>query len=154
MEILEQIWHAIRTSTLPDLGVWSYVILFVLIFVEGPAITMTAGAMAGAGILRFELVFIVAVVGNTVADYTWYILGRFGAHQPHEHVGKDNLVYAAWFSGGLRIIDISSPYRPEEVGHYIPAAREGCGSLESQTWTIRSFRRVRCPAWGRGSGSR
>ncbi|GIK74932.1 MAG: hypothetical protein BroJett021_39200 [Chloroflexota bacterium] len=80
MEILEQIWHAIRTSTLPDLGVWSYVILFVLIFVEGPAITMTAGAMAGAGILRFELVFIVAVVGNTVADYTWYILGRFGAH--------------------------------------------------------------------------
>ncbi|MFN3332560.1 MAG: DedA family protein [Caldilinea sp.] len=81
MDILEQIWHAIRTSTLPDLGVWSYVILFVLIFVEGPAITMAAGAMAGAGILRFDLVFIVAVVGNTVADYTWYVLGRFGGHR-------------------------------------------------------------------------
>jgi len=80
MELLEQLWHAIRTSTLPDLGAWSYVILFVLIFVEGPAITMTAGAMAGAGILRFDLVFIVAVVGNTVADYVWYLLGYVGGH--------------------------------------------------------------------------
>ncbi|MFN3979970.1 MAG: DedA family protein [Caldilinea sp.] len=81
MDILEHIWHAVRTSTLPDLGVWSYVILCVLIFVEGPAITMAAGAMAGAGILRFDLVFVVAVVGNTVADYTWYVLGRFGGHR-------------------------------------------------------------------------
>jgi membrane protein DedA with SNARE-associated domain len=81
MELLEQLWHAIRTSTLPDLGAWSYVILFVLIFVEGPAITMTAGAMAGAGILRFDLVFIVALVGNIIADYTWYYLGYFGGHR-------------------------------------------------------------------------
>jgi hypothetical protein len=51
--------------------------------------------------------------------------GRFGAHQPHEHVGADNLVYAAWFSGGLRVIDISDPYRPRETGHYIPSARQG-----------------------------
>ena len=46
--------------------------------------------------------------------------GRFGAHQPHEYVGPDNLVYAAWFSGGLRVIDLSDPYRPREVGHYTP----------------------------------
>lgn len=46
--------------------------------------------------------------------------GRFGSHQPHEYVGPDNLVYAAWFSGGLRVIDISNPYRPEEVAHYVP----------------------------------
>jgi hypothetical protein len=45
---------------------------------------------------------------------------RFGAHQPHEHVGADDLVYAAWFAGGLRIVDISDPYRPREVGHYVP----------------------------------
>lgn len=45
---------------------------------------------------------------------------RFGAHQPHEHVRKDNLVYAAWFAGGLRIIDISNPYQPREVGFYVP----------------------------------
>ncbi|GAB4341402.1 MAG: hypothetical protein Kow0099_18100 [Candidatus Abyssubacteria bacterium] len=45
---------------------------------------------------------------------------RFGAHQPHEHVGEENLVYSAWFSGGLRVIDISNPYEPEEIGHYVP----------------------------------
>jgi len=45
---------------------------------------------------------------------------RFGAHQPHEYVGDDNLVYAAWFAGGLRVIDISDPYHPTEVGKYVP----------------------------------
>jgi hypothetical protein len=45
---------------------------------------------------------------------------RFGAHQPHEYVGADNLVYSTWFSGGLRIIDISNPDKPAEVGYYVP----------------------------------
>lgn len=85
MELVEQIWSAIRTATLPDLGAWSYVILFLLVFIEGPAITMTAGAMAGAGILRFDLVFIVAVLGNTAADYTWYLLGYFGGRRSILH---------------------------------------------------------------------
>jgi hypothetical protein len=40
---------------------------------------------------------------------------RFGAHQSHEFVGSDNLVYAAWFAGGLRIIDIANPQQPNEV---------------------------------------
>lgn len=78
MELLEQIWSALRTATLPDLGAWSYVILFVLVFIEGPAITMLAGAMAGAGILRFDLVFIVAVTSNALADYVWYGAGYVG----------------------------------------------------------------------------
>jgi hypothetical protein len=32
----------------------------------------------------------------------------------------DNLVYAAWFSAGLRIIDISNPYQPKEIAYYVP----------------------------------
>jgi len=50
---------------------------------------------------------------------------RMGAHQPHEFVGRDNLVYAAWFSRGLRVIDISNPYLPSEVGHYVPSPIKG-----------------------------
>ena len=57
--------------------------------------------------------------------------GRFGAHQPHEFVGTDNLVYAAWFSGGLRVIDISNPYKPKEAGHYIPPPGRGARFAES-----------------------
>ena len=57
--------------------------------------------------------------------------GRFGAHQPHEYVGPDNLVYAAWFSGGLRVIDISNPYRPEEVACYVPNPAPGFRSAQT-----------------------
>ena len=47
---------------------------------------------------------------------------RFGAHQPWEHIRADNIVFVTWFSGGLRAVDISDPYRPREVGRYIPPA--------------------------------
>jgi len=54
--------------------------------------------------------------------------GRFGPHQYAET--KDNklyslqdnrnLLYVAYFSGGLRILDVSDPYDMREVGYYIP----------------------------------
>ncbi|HKV45330.1 MAG TPA: hypothetical protein VJT32_11760 [bacterium] len=47
---------------------------------------------------------------------------RFGAHQPWEHVHEDNVVFLAWFSGGIRAVDISNPYLPREVGAYVPPA--------------------------------
>lgn len=45
--------------------------------------------------------------------------GRFGAHQFHERL-DGTLVYATWFSGGLRIVDVRNPEEPEEVGFFIP----------------------------------
>jgi hypothetical protein len=57
-------------------------------------------------------------------------VGRFGAHQPAEHM-KDTLVYASWFSGGLRIIDIADPAQPREAGHYIPEPAPGQASPQS-----------------------
>lgn len=50
---------------------------------------------------------------------------RFGAHQPWEHVGRDNVVFLAWFSGGVRAVDVSNPYAPREAGWYVPPAPEG-----------------------------
>jgi hypothetical protein len=44
---------------------------------------------------------------------------RFGAHQFCEHT-SGTLVYAVWFGGGLRIIDVADPLSPREVGHFIP----------------------------------
>ena len=46
-------------------------------------------------------------------------------------MGPDNLVYAAWFSGGLRVINISNPYRPEEVAHYVPKPAPGFRSAQT-----------------------
>ena len=50
--------------------------------------------------------------------------GRFGMHQFQEHI-DDHLVYCAWFAGGLRIVDISDPVKPQETGFYIPAPTAG-----------------------------
>ena len=50
--------------------------------------------------------------------------GRFGAHNLHETVTGD-LLFVVWFNAGLRVVSIADPYRPAEVGYYIPAADGG-----------------------------
>jgi hypothetical protein len=44
---------------------------------------------------------------------------RFGAHQFCERIAG-TIVYAVWFGGGLRIIDVADPLVPREVGYFIP----------------------------------
>lgn len=56
--------------------------------------------------------------------------GRFGAHQFQERVAGDRL-YCTWFSGGVRMIDMSDPTAPEEVGWYIPEPASGQDSPQS-----------------------
>jgi hypothetical protein len=57
---------------------------------------------------------------------------RFGPHQPFEDVSvKNNLIYGSWFSAGLRIIDVSNPYRLNEAGHFVPPPMEGQTSVQT-----------------------
>jgi hypothetical protein len=57
--------------------------------------------------------------------------GRFGAHNLHENYPlptsfrSDDLVFGAFFNAGVRVFDTSNPWRPVEVGHYIPEAPAG-----------------------------
>lgn len=44
---------------------------------------------------------------------------RFGAHQFREKL-DGTLVYATWFAGGLRVLDLADPHLPVEVAHFIP----------------------------------
>jgi len=53
-----------------------------------------------------------------------------GAHQFQEHM-RDNLVYCTWFSAGLRIIDVSDPLAPAEVGSFVPAPAAGFPAPQS-----------------------
>src|SRR4051794_16413228 len=55
---------------------------------------------------------------------------RFGAHQYHEAM-TGTLVYAVWFSGGLRIIDVGDPFTPREVGFFIPDPAGGHAAPQS-----------------------
>jgi hypothetical protein len=56
--------------------------------------------------------------------------GRFGAHQFAERM-QDSLVYCAWFSGGLRVVDLADPSAPREVAWFIPEPRGGRPSPQS-----------------------
>lgn len=56
--------------------------------------------------------------------------GRFGLHQFQEKL-TDTRLYCAWFSGGLRVIDIADPTLPCEIAHYIPEPRSGFTTPQS-----------------------
>jgi hypothetical protein len=71
----------------------------------------------------------------------WSRMGRFGAHQPAEHM-EDTLVYASWFSGGLRVIDIANPELPVEIGHFIPEPSGGETSPQSNDVEVDSRRLI------------
>ena len=54
--------------------------------------------------------------------------GRFGPHQVAEtkdgEIIGGTLLYIAYFNAGLRIVDISDPFKPKEVGYFIPDTTE------------------------------
>jgi hypothetical protein len=55
---------------------------------------------------------------------------RFGAHQFHERMAG-TLVFAVWFSAGLRVIDLADPSSPREVGFFIPEPVGGRSAPQS-----------------------
>ena len=54
----------------------------------------------------------------------------FGSHQPQEQV-DGNTIFVTWFAGGLRAVDISDPYRPQEIGYYMPEPGQGASIVQS-----------------------
>ena len=52
--------------------------------------------------------------------------GRFGAHNIHENQPADTsfssekLIFGTYFNAGLRVHDVSNPFQPVEVAHFIP----------------------------------
>jgi membrane protein DedA with SNARE-associated domain len=68
----------IKSGQLPQLGYWTYIILALLVAVEGPIATLLGAAAASAGLMRPMPVFIAAATGNLTADSLWYSLGYLG----------------------------------------------------------------------------
>jgi hypothetical protein len=60
--------------------------------------------------------------------------GRFGPHNIHENrpgsKDDDLLIYLCYFNAGIRIVDISNPFRPEEVGFFIPPRPRGQQAIQ------------------------
>ncbi len=49
---------------------------------------------------------------------------RFGAHQYREKLDSTR-VYATWFAGGLRVLDLADPSMPVEVAHFMSERPDG-----------------------------
>jgi hypothetical protein len=64
--------------------------------------------------------------------------GRYGAHNIHENTPSpyawhsEDIVIGTFFNGGLRAYDIRNPYRPEEIGAFVPPApaRSPVGAIQ------------------------
>jgi membrane-associated protein len=76
--LLENLNSALRTGLLPEVGVWGYVLLAILVAFEGPIATLLGAAAASAGLMKPWLVFFSAAAGNLIADSLWYSIGYAG----------------------------------------------------------------------------
>ena len=76
--LFQNFWLSLQSGQLSELGIWTYVLLAVVVAVEGPIATLLGAAAASAGYLRLNIVFIAAFVGNLTADLSWYLLGYLG----------------------------------------------------------------------------
>jgi membrane protein DedA with SNARE-associated domain len=59
-------------------GGWPYLLIAILVAVEGPITTLAGAVAASAGYLNPVLVFVAAAIGNLAADTLWYSLGYLG----------------------------------------------------------------------------
>ncbi len=78
LQAIESLVHTLRSGALPELGHWTYIVLALLVMVEGPLVTLLGAAAASAGLMRPGFVFLAAALGNLTSDTLWYTLGYLG----------------------------------------------------------------------------
>jgi membrane protein DedA with SNARE-associated domain len=81
MGIIDQIINFLSTINITQLatwGPWSYLLLALLVAIEGPIATLLGAAAASLGLMSPTLVFFAAAAGNLTADTLWYYLGYMG----------------------------------------------------------------------------
>lgn len=71
-----------------NLGLWAYLVLALLVMVEGPVATIAGAVAASSGLMSPEGVFISAALGNLFADCLWYSLGYLGKIEWLERYGR------------------------------------------------------------------
>ena len=53
--------------------------------------------------------------------------GRFGSHSSNESMAPifyKKVVFISYFNAGVRAVDVRDPYRPKEIGYFIPSITE------------------------------
>ena len=88
MILLRDVVVTLKSGQLPQFGFWTYIILALLVAVEGPIATLLGAAAASAGLMRPMPVFFAAAAGNLTADSLWYTVGYMGKTEWILHFGR------------------------------------------------------------------
>jgi membrane protein DedA with SNARE-associated domain len=78
IQLLQSFLTTLKSGQLPELGYWTYLVLAILVAIEGPVATLLGAAAASAGLMYPFPVFMAAAIGNLSADSLWYLLGYAG----------------------------------------------------------------------------
>ncbi len=79
------------TSALAFVQTQGYLLIFILMIIEGPIITTAASFAASLGYFNIFIIFALAVLGDLVGDTIYYAIGHFGRHrivEKYEHIFK------------------------------------------------------------------
>lgn len=71
-----------------ELGVWAYLLLALLVMVEGPVATLAGAVASASGLMKPTFVFVAAASGNLLGDSLWYTLGLLGKVEWLERYGS------------------------------------------------------------------
>jgi membrane protein DedA with SNARE-associated domain len=69
------------TGILQFLQIHGYWIMFLLMFIEGPIVTYIAAFAASMRIFNIYYVLILSILGNTLPDLIYFLIGRLGKHE-------------------------------------------------------------------------
>ncbi len=69
-------------------GMWVYVLIAILVMLEGPVTILITAGISTSGYLQPWFVFCSATLGNLIADFLWYNLGYFGRKESLDRLPK------------------------------------------------------------------
>jgi membrane protein DedA with SNARE-associated domain len=75
---INQFWLALQLGQTPTENIWVYLILVIMVMIEGPVSILLAAGASSIGLLNPLFVFIAATLGDLIADGLWYALGYYG----------------------------------------------------------------------------
>lgn len=87
-DAIDFLLNLLRNGGLEEWGPWSYVLLGLLVIIEGPIVTLLGAVAASAGYMRLWLVVLSALVASAIADSGWYFLGYAHAEESVLRYGR------------------------------------------------------------------
>lgn len=85
MNLFEIVAITLQNKSLAEIfatiKVQGYLVLFLLMCIEGPIVTLVAAFAASLGIFNIYYVVILSLLGNTLPDLLYYLIGKWGRHK-------------------------------------------------------------------------